>query len=84
MFKRNELSAFHVIHLLFNLNYLILNLIKISMDIRKFIHLIRIYKLIWNVGDNLYSNRIMRTKYIAHIANEMNVTGLFRNLITDY
>ena len=54
------------------------------MDIRKFIHLIRIHKLIWNVGDKLYSNRIQMTKYIAHIANEMNVTGLFRNLITDY
>ena len=47
------------------------------MDIGKFIQLIRLHKSIWNVSDILYSNRIKRTKYIAHIANEMNVTGLF-------
>ena len=57
--RRNELSPFHVIHLLFNLNYLInliyiyliLNLIKISMYLGKFIQLIRIHKSIWNVSD---------------------------------
>ena len=70
---RTELSPFHVMHLLFNLNYLI----KISMDICQFIQLTRLHKSIWNVSDKLYSNRIQRTKYIAHIANEMNVTGLF-------
>ena len=47
------------------------------MDIGKFIQLIRIHNSIWNVSDKLYSNRIQRKKYIAHIANEMNVTGLF-------
>ena len=44
------------------------------MDIGKFIQLIRLHKSIWNVSDSLYSNRI---KDIAHIANEMNITGLF-------
>ena len=48
------------------------------MDIGKFIQLIRLHKSIWNVSDKLYSNRIQRTKDIAHIANEMNGTGLFR------
>ena len=48
------------------------------MDIGQFIQLIRLHKSIWNVSDKLYSNRIQRTKYIAHIANEMNGTGLFR------
>ena len=47
------------------------------MDIGTLIHLIRMHKSIWIVADNLYSNRIQRTKYIAHIANEMNVTDLF-------
>ena len=47
------------------------------MDIGKFIKLIRFHKSIWNVSDKLYSNRIQRSTYIAHIANEMNVTGLF-------
>ena len=47
------------------------------MDIGKFIQLIRIHKSIWNVSDKLYSNRIQRTTYIANIANEMIVTGLF-------
>ena len=47
------------------------------MDIGKCIQLIQIHKSIWNVGDKLYSNRIQRRKDIAHIANEMNVTGLF-------
>ena len=47
------------------------------MDIGTCIQLIRLHKSIWNVSDKLYSNRIQRTKDIAHIANEMNVTGLF-------
>ena len=47
------------------------------MDIGTFIQFIRLHKSIWNVSDKLYSNRIQRTKYIAHIAYEMNVTGLF-------
>ena len=47
------------------------------MDIGKFIQLIRLLKSIWNVSDKLYSNRIQRAKYIAHIANEINVSGLF-------
>ena len=47
------------------------------MDIGKFIQLFRLHKSIWNVSDKLYSNRIQRTKYIVHIANEMNVKGLF-------
>ena len=47
------------------------------MAIRKCIQLLRIHKSIWNIGDTLYSNRIQRTKDIAHIASEMNVTGLF-------
>ena len=29
------------------------------------------------IVDKLYSNRLQRTKDIAHIANEMNVTGSF-------
>ena len=47
------------------------------MDIGKCIQLIRIRRSIWNVSDNLYSNWIQRTKDIVHIANEINVTGLF-------
>ena len=47
------------------------------MDIGKYIKLMRIQKSIWNVSDKLYSNRIQRTKHIAHIANEMSVSGLF-------
>ena len=46
------------------------------MDIGKFIQLIRINISIWNVPDKLYSKMIQRTTYIAHIANEINVTGL--------
>ena len=45
------------------------------MDIGTFIQLIRIHKSIWNVSDKLYNNRIQRTKDIAHIASEMNITG---------
>ena len=50
------------------------------MDIGKCIQIIQIHKSIWSVVIKLYSNRIQRTKYIAHImliANEMNVTSLF-------
>ena len=57
--------------------YLVLNLIIISVDIGKFIQLIRIHKSIWNISDTLYNNRIQRTTYISPIHNEMNVTGLF-------
>ena len=72
-----------MICLIFNLNYLInliyifnLKIFKISIDIGKFIQLIRINISICNVADKLYSKMIQRTTYIAHIANEMNVTGL--------
>ena len=65
-----------VLHLLFNLNYLIYLILNLYL-ILKCIQLIRIHISICNVAYNLYSNRMQRIKYIAHIANEINVTGLF-------